>query len=626
MQNTSSKYKELVKQSGRTFRAKILCTFEDGCTAELSDSDIIMGSLSITDTTSDEGSFSVGCAIINELDFEIDNSSGKYSNTSFDNAVFEVRIGLVIEQKYDGTTKTEWLRKGLYTAEEVTVDEGYIKVIAYDFMAKLDKKFSVLKLSYPTTPKKLLSAVCTYCGVSCGSLDFPNSDIEIRTNSYFDDSTTCRDVVSYIAQLACCYAYVDMSGFLQLGWYTETGMTINERQKLNGTVTITGVQITDVTDENIIYQLGTTNYCLIMDDNPLVQGKNPLENSVFTERLMGKELTPFESEIISDPSLEAGDIVTIYDLHGNAYKTPITNVIFKLDGKTTISCDAETANEKQRSSCSQSAKVLAAAKRETQKQLSEYEIRANLFNALTANSMGFYQTVVAQDDGSVICYQHDKPLLVDSKIIWKKSVDTFAVSVDGGKTWKGFDKDGNAVMRIIAVEGIIADWVRAGTLKGIEIIAEKGKIAGWTIKGNTLVSNDGAICIDSINNRITVNDTAGNPLMRISTSGITYIRGDKEIGSIGITKGAESETYGITFNLKDGDAMTWSVYDSTKKVYVNKVRYTQDNGFVVYGNMSCNNLSVSGDVSCNTLSIGERKVQPVNATLSDGSTMLYWGW
>ena len=141
MQNTSSKYKELVKQSGRTFRAKIICTFEDGSTAELTDSDIVMGSLSITDTTSDEGSFSVGCAIINELDFEIDNSSGKYNNTSFDNAVFEVRIGLVIEQKYDGSTKTEWLRKGLYTAEEVTVDEGYIKIIAYDFMAKLDREF-----------------------------------------------------------------------------------------------------------------------------------------------------------------------------------------------------------------------------------------------------------------------------------------------------------------------------------------------------------------------------------------------------------------------------------------------------------------------------------------------------
>lgn len=176
------------------------------------------------------------------------------------------------------------------------------------------------------------------------------------------------------------------------------------------------------------------------------------------------KLTPFEATILSDPSLEAGDIITIYDLHGNAYKTLITNVIFKLDGKMTISCDAETINEKQRSTYSQSAKVIAAAKKETEKQLSAYNVRAKQFSELTANAMGYYQTEVTQDDGSVICYQHDKPLLSDSRTIWKKSTDTISVSNDGGKNWMGLDKDGNAVLKVLATEGIIADWIKAGTI------------------------------------------------------------------------------------------------------------------------------------------------------------------
>lgn len=137
---------------------------------------------------------------------------------------------------------------------------------------------------------------------------------------------------------------------------------------------------------------------------------------------------------------------------------------------------------------------------------------------------------------------------------------------------------------------IVADLITAGTLKGIEIIAEKGKIAGWTIKGNTLVSNDGTFTIDSANNCITVNDANNIPLMKIGTDGIKYIRSGIEIGSIGITKGAESETYGITFNLKDGDAMTWSVYDKSQKVYVNKLRYTESEGLNVSNNFTCNQL------------------------------------
>lgn len=280
MQNTSSLYKDLIKQSGRTFRAKILCTLSDGSHIELTDSDIMQGSLKISSAVSDEGSFDIGCAIIGELDSEIDNSNSNYNNMSFENASFDVRIGLVTQQKYDGTITTEWLRKGLYTAEEITVNEKYISIIAYDYMAKLDIDFSEVSATFPITFANLLSTVCAYCGVAYGSLDFANNSLKIDSREYFDDTTSCRDVISYIAQLACSYAYIDVSGYLQIGWYTDMDITIDERQKLNGTVTITGVQLTDVTDDSKVYQLGTTDYCLIMDDNPLIQNNTALQSSV----------------------------------------------------------------------------------------------------------------------------------------------------------------------------------------------------------------------------------------------------------------------------------------------------------------------------------------------------------
>lgn len=438
MINTSSKYKELIKQSGRTFFAKIVCTFSDGSTTTLTDKNIMQNSFKISEMISGESAFEIGCAIINELDFEIDNSDGKYSNVSFDGAVFKAYVGLAVGQSYTGDITVEWLNKGFYTAEEVTVNEKYISIIAYDNMSKFDVPFSDVGIVFPIKLSTLFQKICTYCGVAYGSVDFPNSDLSV-SGDYLDENASCRDVLSYIAQLACSCAYADKSGYVFIRWLNDTDYTIQERQKINGTVTVTGVQLTDASDDTKIYQIGTKDYCLVMDDNPFVVGNYALQNNVWTDRLVGKlKLTPFEAEILSDPSLEAGDIITVSDLNGNTYNTPITSISYTLDNKTLIACDAETLNENQRTKTSPSAKIIAAAKRETKRQISEYDIRAKQFSMLTANAMGYYQTVETDDSGAEICYQHDKPLLSESKIIWKNHLTALLyqpMAEKLGKVW-----------------------------------------------------------------------------------------------------------------------------------------------------------------------------------------------
>lgn len=538
MQNTSTKYKDLIKQSGRTFQAKIICTLPDSTQITLTDKDIMQNSLKISSATSSEGSFDVGCAVIGELDFEIDNSNGTYTNDSFDGAVFDVRIGLVTEQKYDGTITVEWLRKGIYTAEEITVCEKYISITAYDHMALFDRDFADVNVSCPCTLAKLLQSVCNFCGVSYQSLQFANSGYVVQNKEQIDESTSCRDIISYIAQLACSYAKIDVTGRLVLSWYSDTGIAINERQKLNGSVTVTGVQLTDATADDSVYQLGTTDYCLIMDSNPLVQGDSALYSSIWTERLIGTTLTPFEASVLSDPSIETGDIVTIYDLHGNSYKTPITSLTYQLDGKMHISCDAETINEKQRSKSSLSAKIVAAAKKNTAQQISEYAVRAQQFNELTANSMGFYQTIEEQDDGSQIIYQHDKPNLSESQTIWKKSVDTLSVSTDGGKTYSGFDKDGNAVLQVLAVEGIVADWITTGSLDGNLIKANT--VDGKSIKANAITTDKiqaGAVTSSTIAAKaITTDKIAANAVTATEIASQTITATELAAGAVTANK------------------------------------------------------------------------------------------
>lgn len=119
-----------------------------------------------------------------------------------------------------------------------------------------------------------------------------------------------------------------------------------------------------------------------------------------------------------------------------------------------------------------------------------------------------------------------------------------------------------------------------------KITADSGSIANWKIDGDTLVSNDGTMKLDSKNNTLDIYDN-NDKLMTVNSGGIRFWRNSLEIGKIGITGGGNGSTYGLTFNLIDGDAMTWSVYDKENKVYINKLRYTESDGLKVHNNFWC---------------------------------------
>lgn len=173
--------------------------------------------------------------------------------------------------------------------------------------------------------------------------------------------------------------------------------------------------------------------------------------------------------------------------------------------------------------------------------------------------------------------------------------------------------DGSIVANCITSGTMQAERIRGGILEGVRIIAQIGSIAGWNMQNGVLVSSDGTLKFDSINNTVTVYDTSGQQLMSLNKNGIRFWRDNKEIGNIGVTKGADTDTYGITFNLVDGDAMTWSVLDKVNNVYVNKVRYTEQDGLTISNNVSCSSFN------------GYRLMRNT-WTFADGQTMKYWGW
>lgn len=604
MQNTSSVYKELVKQSGRTFRAKVLCTFADGTKRTFTDSDIMQNGLKINDAVSNEGSFDVGCAIINELVLELDNSNKQLADIDFNGASFDVRIGLVVEQKYDGTTKTEWIKKGIYYTEEITESENFVSIVAYDAMAKFDKPYKS-SLKFPQMLLSIFSDACTACGVPCASLIFPNNQFYVQNKDFIDESTTYRDIISYVAQLACCFVRVDVDGVVHMRWYKETGREISERQKISGSIKVTCALITTAADNPKTYIIGHSGYALNIEDNPLAQGSVNLLAAAFSDNILEKTITPFEGEMLSDPSLEAGDIVTIYDYSGNSYQTYITSITFNIDNKMQIACDAETFNEKNRAGGSQAATIIAMAKKQSERQLSEYDIRVKQMNQLATNAMGYYETIETQDDGSIICYMHDKENLSDSQTIWKKTVDGIFISSDGGKTYiAGVDKNGNAVLKILATEGIVADWINAGTLNANLI--KSGTLNGNAIKVDTLSGE--AIKAGTLSaSKITTGILNGN---LIKAGKIESIGDNKSSFDLSTGEFKTSGTFldrNCSIKIKNG-TLYFSVENKEEEILSPTVSGTEVPG------MSLRNIST---INCDVLEVGERNNHGIYVNGSD---------
>lgn len=214
------------------------------------------------------------------------------------------------------------------------------------------------------------------------------------------------------------------------------------------------------------------------------------------------------------------------------------------------------------------------------KQPSVWQKAIETATALITGANGGYVVLNPSEKPSELLIMNTPDINTATKM-WRFNVNGLGFSSNGynGPFPLAFTMDG----------AIVADRITTGVLQGIKIIATIGSIAGWKMENGVLVSDDGTMKLDSVNNTITVNNSDGNKLMTVSKDGIKFWRGDTEIGQIGI-RGGDTGQYGLTFDLIDGDAMTWSVYDSTNKVYVNKLRYTESEGLNVSNNFTCNQL------------------------------------
>lgn len=507
----------------------------------ISDGELWANGFEVNDSTSSNGTFTIGALVAGKLKIKLNNIYEDYSKYDFDKASVTAYVSKSFS---DGTS--EKLKIGEYRVSETSYDGSLITLTCLDNINNFNREYDS-NLSYPTTAYEVVRDACIKCDVPFTMAKFDNSDYVINEMPSDNQKLTYGQVIAYILQLSGLWGKCGHDGELLIGWYdmsqfgsqnynggtfsTKTtpysdgdsvdggtfkysdgdsadGGTFTEARNYHNIYTqkdlnvatddvvITGVKVTVTSKEDKAKDVnalaGKEGYVVSISDNPFIPADKAqaVANYIF-KKIGGMRFRPLDATLLSNPLIESGDVALVTDRKQNTYSCFISNRTFTVGSGTKISCDAENASRNSADKFSNETKAVVQARKVAQAQLSVYNKQMQLLTQLMSQSLGLFKTEQKQEDGSIIYIMHNKADLNSSNIQWKMTANGLAVSNDYGKTWKaGVDKDGNAIFNIMSAIGINFDWAHGGTLT----LGGENNVSGVQYvkdaKGKTLVTLD----------------------------------------------------------------------------------------------------------------------------------------
>lgn len=475
MINVSDEFKQLMTER-QDFKCNAEVTLANGTVLPLGEDDFSIDNNSLVDAAG-ANTIPLGVALSRNVQLEIMNDDDHLSNYDFFGA--KIRLYLTFEL----SSTTEKIEYGTFTVTQPETYGNVVTIVGHDDMYKADKSYST-SLTFPATAKSVLIDSCDTCGILIGDSNFLHNDFQIPTMP--SSEYTHRQIIGFIAMIACGNARIDRTGHLQIMTYdfNYENDSIHDLTDYNNLtcdtndVQVTGVQMTKTvtkttTDEDgneneedveEIVKVGGDSYVLSIE-NPLVKGHEETLISWIYEKFENVTFRGFLMDYISYPIAEFMDKIKVTDWRENSFYSVLTDVNFVFFGYTTLKNSAESPLRNQSNYTSSNQKAIIQGK-----QLIEQE-RNNRQNALDKmqealkNSNGMYATQEILLDGSTIYYLHDKPTLVESKNVIKLTSEVIGFSIDGGKTYPyGFTITGEMVARLLYTEGINADYINTGAL------------------------------------------------------------------------------------------------------------------------------------------------------------------
>lgn len=633
----------------------------------ISDSELWANGFEVNDSTSSNGTFTIGALIAGKLKIKLNNIYEDYSKYDFDKASVTAYVSKSFS---DGTS--EKLKIGEYRVSETSYDGSLITLTCLDNINNFNREYDS-NLSYPTTAYEVVRDACIKCDVPFTMARFDNSDYVINEIPSDNQKLTYGQVIAYILQLSGLWGKCGHDGELLIGWYdmsqfgsqnynggtfsTKTapysdGDTLNggnftdyssgdiadggtftearnyhniyTQKDLNvatDDVVITGVKVTVTSKEDKAKDVnalaGKEGYVVSISDNPFISAdKAQTVADYIFKKIGGMRFRPLDATLLSNPLIESGDVALVTDRKQNTYSCFISNRTFTVGSGTKISCDAENASRNSADKFSNETKAIVQARKVAQTQLSAYDKQMQLLTQLMSQSLGLFKTEQVQEDGSIIYIMHNKADLNSSNIQWKMTANGMAVSSDYGKTWNaGVDKDGNAIFNIMSAIGINFDWAHGGTLTLGGEDNTNGKQYVKDANGKTLITldNKGITLADGVN--ISWNNISNKPSIPTDTDDLTngagYIDSDK---ATQITKDTVTTSYVNALSVKAGSVDAEDITGTTI-IGKNIVGGTINIGKGVFAvsssgkvtasnlNMSGGNIALKGNLSNSTIDL-----------------------
>lgn len=291
---------------------------------------------------------------------------------------------------------------GVFYAEKPTrTKRNSYKVTAYDTMSKLDTDFSgwlrANQAQFPKTIWQLVQLACQRAGVALASSRLPiNGSYSVQ--AFYADDLTCRQIISWAAEAAGCYAHMNADGKLQFLTYTDKRSTakITPDGASNSTAyyadslsyedyavkAIEKVQIRQSdSDVGVIYPDSTTatNTYAVQGNLLLTTGTEANLKTVAQNLynvLKSVTYTPCKVSVPSSSGLACGQIVHVKDARGREFDTYLMSATIS-SGKASFESVGSASRESSSAVNSQSYKNLTGKMLEIKTSVDGLEVKAS---------------------------------------------------------------------------------------------------------------------------------------------------------------------------------------------------------------------------------------------------------
>lgn len=315
MYQSSEAFGNWIQQDSRTFQARI--TLEGKTITE--------GILSIrlNGGSNSEDDFSLGSAVSRYVELEIEKTG-----TRFEGYEFFLELGL----------NGEYIPMGYFTAEKPKGDEERLSITAYDRMVKTERA-CFLELPDSTNTVAVLKGVGTIAGIEVVTEGLTIIPMK-KPVGY-----TCREVLSYVAQLYGGFAICNRAGKIEIKSYEDNDYTVTAGRYWdsfthNDLPFVLG-KITCYTGKN---KKGEDISIHVGDGVRGIYFSNPFMDQTALDNIWGKlrnyTYMPGSFRFLGDPRIDPWDVLTVEDRNGNSYKVPAMKLTQEYDGGLSTEVEA----------------------------------------------------------------------------------------------------------------------------------------------------------------------------------------------------------------------------------------------------------------------------------------------